>query len=279
MTENVKRHSDRSTYRTLIHGAIDPGSIVGTYRKISRTREHAVMNLRHVIVTSDHPIARMIKHIARLRFLSLPVPHSVSRILLACFLVARGVYYWLFRVLIAEPLFKGYCRTYGRNLRTDVFIHWVQGRGDLIVGDDVLIDGKCSFTFAARFTANPTLIIGSGTGIGHDCGFTVGKRIVIGRNCRIASGVWMFDSPGHSTDPQSRLDDIPAGDADVKPITVADNVWIGGRAVVFPGVTIGEGSVVSACAVVTADVPPYSIVAGNPARRIGALETPLPPVK
>ena len=84
----------------------------------------------------------------------------------------------------------------------------------------------------------------------------------------------MFDSPGHPSDPQARLDNAPAPDAEVKPIVIADNVWIGGRAVIFPGVTIGEGSIVSACAVVTADVPPYSIVAGNPARRIGAL-TPL----
>jgi len=84
----------------------------------------------------------------------------------------------------------------------------------------------------------------------------------------------MLDSPGHPNDPQARLDNVPALDADVKPIVVADNVWIGGRAVVFPGVTIGEGSIVSACAVVASDVPAYSIVAGNPARRIGALPAP-----
>lgn len=132
------------------------------------------MNLRHVIVTSDHRAARTIRKLARLRSAPLPVPHAVSRLFLTVFLLVRGVYYWLFRVLIAEPLFKGYCRSYGRNVRTDVFIHWVQGRGDLIIGDDVLIDGKCSFTFAARYTEKPTLIIGSGTGIGHACSFTVG---------------------------------------------------------------------------------------------------------
>ena len=229
------------------------------------------MNLRHTVATSDHRVARTIRSAARLRSSPLPIPHSLSRVLLAVFLLFRGLYYWLFRVLVAEPLFKGYCRSYGRNVRTDVFIHWVQGRGDLIVGDDVLVDGKCSFTFAARYSRTPTLNIGSGTGIGHGCSFTVGKQITIGRNCRIAAGVWMFDSPGHPSDPQARLDNIPALDADVKPIVVGDNVWIGGRAVVFPGVTIGEGSIVSACAVVAADVPAYSVVAGIPARRIGAL--------
>jgi acetyltransferase-like isoleucine patch superfamily enzyme len=214
-----------------------------------------------------------------MRSLSLPVPRWLSKMILTLFLVSRGVYYWCFRVLIAEPLFKGYCLSYGRNLHTDVFIHWVQGRGDLIIGDDVLVDGKCSFNFAARFTEHPTLLVGSGTGIGHGCAFTIGKKITIGRNCRIAAGVWMFDSPGHPADPLARLNNVPAYDTDVKPIVVADNVWIGGRAVVFPGVTIGEGSIVSACAVVAGDVPPYSIVAGNPARRIGALPAPEPHLK
>jgi carbonic anhydrase/acetyltransferase-like protein (isoleucine patch superfamily) len=230
------------------------------------------MNVRHILATSDHRAARAVRSVARLRFISLPVPRFISRTFLLIFLALRAVYHWWFRVLIAEPLFKGYCRSYGRHLRTDVFIHWVQGRGDLIIGDDVLIDGKCNFTFAARFTPNPTLSIGSGTGIGHGCSFTVGKKITIGRNCRIAADVWMFDSPGHPADPEARLRNLPALDTDVKPIVVADNVWIGGRAVVFPGITIGEGSIVSAGAVVTADVPSYSIVAGNPARRIGALQ-------
>src|SRR5687768_16503962 len=186
------------------------------------------MNLRHVIVTSHHPVARQIRRVARLRSSPLPVPHALAKALLTLFLLVRGVYYWLFRVLIAEPLFKGYCRSYGRRLRTDIFIHWVQGRGDLIIGDDVLIDGKCSFTFAARYTQRPTLIVGSGTGIGHQCVFTIGKSITIGRKCRIAAGVWMFDSHGHPADPNARLQDRAASDSEVKPISIEDNVWIGG---------------------------------------------------
>ena len=198
---------------------------------------------------------------------------------LGVFLFFRSVFYWMRRVLVAEVLFKAYCRSYGRRLRTDIFIHWVQGRGDLIIGDDVVIDGKCTFTFAARYTRRPTLIVGSGSGIGHECAFTIGKSITIGRKCRIATGVWMFDSHGHPADPQTRLQDFAAPEAEVKPIRIEDNVWIGGRAVIYPGVTIGEGSVVSACAVVTADVPPYSIVAGNPARRIGTLPQPQPHIE
>jgi len=53
-------------------------------------------------------------------------------------------------------------------------------------------------------------------------------------------------------------------------VVIGDRVWIGYRAIVLPGVTIGEGAVVGAGAVVTKDVEPYEIVAGNPARKIGS---------
>ena len=54
----------------------------------------------------------------------------------------------------------------------------------------------------------------------------------------------------------------------VAPITICDGVWIGARAIVLPGVTVGEGAVVAAGAVVTKDVPPWTVVAGNPAREV-----------
>jgi acetyltransferase-like isoleucine patch superfamily enzyme len=186
-------------------------------------------------------------------------------------LAIRGLYYFIARVFVCEPLFKAYCTQYGRNLRTGVFLHWVQGKGRILIGDNVLIDGKCSFSFAVRYSANPTLTIGDNTGIGHLCAFTVAKQITIGKHCRIASQVQMFDSPGHPNDPALRLTGAPAPDEDVRPIVIEDNVWIGSRAIIFPGVTIGEGSVVAMGAVVMSNVPPRTLVAGNPARQLRSL--------
>jgi acetyltransferase-like isoleucine patch superfamily enzyme len=54
-----------------------------------------------------------------------------------------------------------------------------------------------------------------------------------------------------------------------RPVTIGDHAWIGARALICPGVTIGEGAVVAAGAIVTRDVEPYAIVGGNPARVIG----------
>ncbi|HEU4686775.1 MAG TPA: DapH/DapD/GlmU-related protein [Vicinamibacterales bacterium] len=229
-----------------------------------------ISELRHSLSRSDHRLA----HVARRtrRFVStftLPaVSGRLARPALWLFLAVRGVAFYLYRVFVCEPLFKASCRSCGRGVRTDVYIHWIQGRGNLIVGDDVLMDGKCSITFAARYASDPTLTIGDHSGIGHGCRFSIGKRITIGRHCRIASDVWMFDSSGHPLDAEARRAGLAAADADVRPITIGDNVWIGGRAIIHPGVTIGDHAVISAGAVVMNDVPPSAVVAGNPARAV-----------
>ena len=63
----------------------------------------------------------------------------------------------------------------------------------------------------------------------------------------------------------------PKGEVAARPVRLCDNVWIGFDVCVLPGVTIGEGSVVGARSVVADDVPPYTVVAGNPARPIRSL--------
>ena len=107
-------------------------------------------------------------------------------------------------MFVAEPLIKGYCKSYGKNFHTGSYVHWIQGKGDLIVGDDVLIDGKCNITFAATLHDRPTLRIGDRTVIGHGSSMVVAREITIGADCLIAGGVWMFDSPGHPSDPDDR---------------------------------------------------------------------------
>jgi acetyltransferase-like isoleucine patch superfamily enzyme len=227
--------------------------------------------LRHSLSTSDSRAARSVRQVRRaVSTFTLPTPLYLVRPALWMFLAVRGVLYFLYRVLVCEPLFKASCTSCGRGVRTDVFIHWVRGKGNLIVGDYVLMDGKCSITFAARYVPDPTFIIGDHSGIGHGCNFAIGKRITIGRHCRIAAGVWMFDSPGHPVDPEARRAGVPATAADVLPITIGDNVWIGGRSIIHPGVTIGDNSVVSAGSVVMSDVPANAVVAGNPARAVMA---------
>jgi maltose O-acetyltransferase len=85
--------------------------------------------------------------------------------------------------------------------------------------------------------------------------------IIIGEDCQIGPNVQLL-TPTHPVEPQPRRDRLEAA----KPITIGDNVWLGGGAIVLPGVTIGDNSVIGAGAVVTRDVPANSVAVGNPAR-------------
>lgn len=132
------------------------------------------------------------------------------------------------------------------------------------------------------FLARALERFGKDSGVQIACRFlnprkvSLGARNVInsgclldGRKFRIITGNDVSIGPeasiltlGH--DPQSPDFADRGGD-----VIIGDRVWIGYRAIILPGVTIGEGAVVGAGAVVTKNVEPFSIVAGNPARRIG----------
>ncbi len=187
-------------------------------------------------------------------------------------LAVRSVYYFVARVFVCEPLFKAYCREYGRNLHTGVFLHWVQGRGDIIAGDHVRFDGTVGFTFAARRCRTPHAARGRPDG--HQPQRQPGDRQArspSGKDVATAGHVAIFDANGHPADPEARRAGLPPSPEEVRPVRIGDNVWIGRHAIIHPGVTIGEGSIVSAGAVVMSDVPPMSVVAGNPARKIAVL--------
>lgn len=87
--------------------------------------------------------------------------------------------------------------------------------------------------------------------------------IVIGEDCQIGPNVQLL-TPTHPLDPQARRDKVESA----KPITLGDNVWLGGGVVVCPGVTIGDNAVIGAGSVVTKDIPADALAVGNPARVI-----------
>ncbi len=232
-------------------------------------------SLRRRLATSQSHFARLLRWAYHsINNFSVTAPKVIVRPLLSIFLLVRNVYYFAARVFICEPLFKAYCAQYGRNLHTDCYLHWVTGKGDIVIGDNVTMDGKISIGFAARFSDRPMLRIGDNTGIGNGCSFTIGKLIEIGRNCNLSGGIQVMDSNGHDTDPTSRWKHQAPQSEDVRPVIIRDNVWIGRNCIIFPGVKIGEGSVISAGSVVRSHVPAYSVVAGNPAKVMFRLKNP-----
>ena len=103
--------------------------------------------------------------------------------------------------------------------------------------------------------------IGAGTFVNYDCVVLDVVPVTIGAACQIASRVQLLAAT-HPVDPVARRRGWEHG----RPITIGDNVWLGGGVVVCPGVTIGEDTVVGAGAVVTRDLPAGVVAHGNPAR-------------
>lgn len=123
------------------------------------------------------------------------------------------------------------------------------------IGDRVSIYG------GAEIRRPAWIRIGSGSVIGNGAILDGRLGIEIGENVNFSTGVWIWTVQHDHMDPNFR----DCGG----PVKIGDRAWISCRVVVLPGVTIGEGAVVAAGAVVTKDVEPFAIVGGIPAKRIG----------
>jgi acetyltransferase-like isoleucine patch superfamily enzyme len=145
------------------------------------------------------------------------------------------------------------------------------------------IGGRVWIAADVELQTDTSVVIGEGTTVQRRCTINGSTRIGVGcilaPSVFISSGTHPFRAIPHLPirEQERRLaPDAPELD---RPVWIQDDCWLGTHAVVCPGVTVGKGSVVGANAVVTRDVPPYSVVAGIPARRIGARLEWLPPVR
>lgn len=122
--------------------------------------------------------------------------------------------------------------------------------------------GSDSVIFMGAEIRSPDKIkLGSGASIGHHCVLDGRNGITIGDNVNFSHGVWVWTAQHDVNDPDFK---VVGG-----PVNIGSYAWLGGRVIVLPGITIGEGAVVASGAVVTKDVPPWTIVAGIPAKKIG----------
>jgi len=103
--------------------------------------------------------------------------------------------------------------------------------------------------------------LGAGAFLNFNCTILDIGRVDIGARVRIGPGVQLL-TPDHPRDKTARADGLERG----LPIRIGDDAWIGGGAIILPGVTIGSGAIVGAGSVVTRDVPPGATVHGNPAQ-------------
>ena len=159
--------------------------------------------------------------------------------------------------LRAMELSERYARTWptDRSAARDILAELLGGLGDDTEIRPPLFVGEGKY-----------LTVGSRSFINFNLTALDVARITIGDDVQIGPNVQLL-TPTHPLEPGPRRDKLEAA----APIVIEDNVWIGGGAIILPGVTVGENSVVGAGAVVTRDVPPNTVVAGNPAKTLRTL--------
>jgi len=155
------------------------------------------------------------------------------------------------------------------------------GKGAKIKSNDILVLGDDSIKYKVRpsliriddnatlindsssiyYGADIILFKGSTLKIGNsfinsNCKIRCHQSITIGDDCAISHDFTVMDSNAHSLN----------SDKKTLPVEIKNHVWIGTRVTILSGVTVGEGAVIAAGSVVTKDVPPYTVVGGNPAK-------------
>lgn len=144
----------------------------------------------------------------------------------------------------------------------------------------VMIGDNCSIDAILSVDETGIISVGDYTTIRNDTRIYSSVSITIGNYVIISNHVHIYDNNNHPTDSQKRIELCKSGFeselwawkySDKAPVKIGNNVWIGEYSVILKGVVIGDGAIVATRAVVTKDVPPYTIVAGNPARVVKQL--------
>ena len=146
--------------------------------------------------------------------------------------------------------------------------------GMITIGRSCRIFGRLESRGNGKITIGDNTCIYNRTVIGSVDSITIGNCVIISNHVHI------YDNNNHPTSPAVRHEMCLNGfegeawrwvHAEWAPIVIEDDVWVGEYSAILKGVTVGRGSIVASHAVVTKDVPPYTIVAGNPARVVKEL--------
>ena len=120
--------------------------------------------------------------------------------------------------------------------------------------------------FSGRVLENPTLILKNGVEVGAGVSFVVNKEIIIEEDVNLSSSVRIRDTDSHPKDMADRIAGLGPPAAEIKPVRVCRNAWIGENCFILKGVTIGEGAIIGVNSVVVSDIPAFAVAMGNPAR-------------
>ena len=178
-----------------------------------------------------------------------------------------------------------------KNIKKKSFLEWAEVGENLSVGVHanckadkkgcIRIGNNCEILGSLLSMDDGKIEIGDYTEIRGETFIGCVDNIKIGNYVIISNNIRIFDNNNHPISPKKRKEMCINGfygdawrwkHSDHKPVVIEDNVWIGERSTILKGVTIGEGSVIGCNSVVTKDIPPYCIAAGNPAKVVKKID-------
>lgn len=168
--------------------------------------------------------------------------------------------------LVAAKLHLRGATSVGQRVRT-IGKPRIENYGTLVIGDDTVLR-SVNVPLELCVEVDATLIIGRECSLNYGVSIGTTERVTIGDRVRMGPYVMIVDNAFHS--PYERSVRPPS-----KPVVIEDDVWLASRSSILPGVTIGRGVIVGAGSTVTRDVPPFTVVAGNPAREVDKLDPDL----
>ena len=178
------------------------------------------------------------------------------------------------RVLYYQPMFRGRCDACGTKLHiyhTGQGIPFLDGNVSMTIGANVKIYDRSAIV-GLTVADRPKLVIGNNTDLPNPISIFIGNEVSIGSNCLIVCDL-IADNPGHRTDYHDRTGKRVEVEK-IGRVCIRDHVWAARNSMILGNVTVGTGAVIAAMAVVTRDVPPFCLVAGNPARIVKKMPFP-----
>lgn len=200
--------------------------------------------------------------------------------------VALGRPFSLFRPLslrlerLSMMLYTGYrmgrFKHFGKTSRIRPIFDVLLGEEYISIGEECYIGRHVQLTASDSFqdqSFSPKIIIGDNCSIGDYSHVTAINEIRLGNNVRMGKNILITDN-AHGASDWNLMETAPNKRPlySKGPVIIDDNVWIGAKSSIMPGVHIGKCAIVGAGSVVTKDVPPYAIVGGNPAKILKMIE-------
>jgi acetyltransferase-like isoleucine patch superfamily enzyme len=204
---------------------------------------------------------------------SVPCIPAIHGALYAIHRAAAAVRANCVRIIWTTPLFQSRLARAAPRLFLYGGMPLVLGPVEIAIGSDCRISGQTTITGRSAGEAMPALTIGRNCDIGWQTTIAVGRQVVVGDNVRIAGRTLLAGYPGHPLDANARAAGMADTNDQIGDIVLEDDVWLATGVTIVAGVRIGRGTVVAAGSIVTHDLPPNVLAAGNPARVIRSIVT------